>query len=196
MTNPLSEINISTFTAIETADRSKWDKQMYNYAGEEAVKLKYYSQWILGQLADEYSHKHGDCSEFARAIRVEPNSLLTYRWVYRRLIKDNPKYVPDGALTWTALQIISRYNNPTKLIEEYSGKGMITADEIVRDMKNKSREEVGQKPVPKKPRVIVSWNDEESLWEMKMSVDDMGKINWKGEFGKAMYEYLKKIWHE
>ena len=61
--NPLAvtQINPAMLTTINEADFKDWSKDQYVSAGEEASKIKYFSQWVLGKLVSAYSEKYGDC---------------------------------------------------------------------------------------------------------------------------------------
>jgi hypothetical protein len=188
--NPLaiSMIDPDMLRVIEEADLSEWTMDQFLAAGEEAGKVKYFSQWILGKLADAYSKKWGDCSKFAREIHIEPKSLLAYRRVYKKIVKADPKFVPDGYLSWGALQMIAEQPDPVKLIEELTDNGKVTMAETYRHIKQK---ETG-KQVPKKPKVNLKYNEETNMWRLNMTPDDFDKIDWPRE----LWEYLKKRWEE
>jgi hypothetical protein len=191
--NPLavSELRPEMLRTIDEADYSDWDRDAFIAAGEEATKVKYYSQWILGKLADEYSKKWGDCSRYGREIHVEPNSLIAYRRVYRKIKEANPEYVPDGFLTWGVLQIIAEQPEPIKLIEELSKEGKVTIAEVDRRI----REKTGREVLPPKPRVALKFDKEKGLWDLEMDEKDFERINWE-KVGRQLLGYLRKLWKE
>jgi len=184
------EVRPNMLIAIDEEDRSKWTEEEYISAGEEASKVKFYSQWILGKLASEYSQrKWGECSKYARKIHVDPRSLLAYRRVYRKISKADPNYVPDGYLPWGVLQIVAEEENPIELIEELSSKSKVTVAEATRHILEKR---TGRK-VPTKPKVKLRFDEESGLWEIQISEEDFPKINWE-LIGRQLMEYLKKLW--
>lgn len=192
----VSEIRPEILKVIDEADFSDWDRETFISAGEEASKVKYYSQWILGKLAHHYCKKWGDLPDYARSIHQEPDSVRVYRWVYRRITEAKPDYVPDGFLTWGALQIIARYDKPIELIEELSKKGKVTMGEVTRHIKDKERKKKGKKPYPSKPKVKITFNEELELFELEIKEKDWPMFNWRGKFGKSFYKYLRKVWRK
>lgn len=190
----ISEINPEMLKVIDRADFSDWSRDQFITAGEEASKIKYYSQWVLGKLADKYCKKWGDLPAYARSIHQEPDSLRVYRWVYKKITKSMPDYVPDGYLTWRAIQIIASYDKPIDLIEELSGKGKITGDEVIQHIKAKERKKEGKNPLPKKPKVKITFNEEVEKWELDIIQKDFDELYWLGKFKERFSKYLKRIW--
>lgn len=185
------EINPQMLRIIDEADRSEWDEQMYVSAGEEAGKLKFYSQWVIGKLAYEYADRWGDIKRYARDIRVDEASLYAYRRVYKRIHEKDPSYVPDGYIPWAVLQIAAETDEPIKMIEELSSEGKLSVKEAYRYKKEK---ETGR-TVISKPRIALSWNEENGLWKIQMSEGDFDKIDW-GDIGEKLVAYLKRLWNK
>ena len=185
------EINPQIFQVVDKANRSEWQEEMYVSAGEEVGKLKYYSQWILGKLAYEYTDRNwGDCSKYARAIHVDPNSLIAYRRVYKKIHETDPNYIPDGYIPWGVLQLAAETEDPIGMIEELSSNDRLSVAEAYRYKKEK---ETG-KTVLTKPKVHLRWNEENGLWKIEISGKDFEKIDWEA-IGKELMSYLKKLWH-
>ncbi len=200
--NPLAvtQINPAMLTTINEADFGDWSKDQYISAGEEASKIKYFSQWVLGKLVSAYSSKYGDIADFARSIHMEVNSLYAYKSVYETITRSKPDYVPDGHLTWGALLLIAKSEDPKnviKAIEKMSGDGKVSMNDVHRTIKEKERKDKGDnRRLPSKPKVKFTINEELNKWEMTIGLDDMDKINWQGEWGKIFYKFLKKIWEK
>lgn len=187
----LIEINPSALRRIDETDRSEWKEVDYVTAGEEASGVKFYSQWILGELAYEYVEKWGDCSDYARQIHVDANSLIAYRRAYKKIHEQDPDYVPDGYIPWGVLQIATETDDPIGMIEDLSANDKLSIAEAYR---YKRERETGR-TVPKKPKVSLKWNEETGLWQISISEEDFGKIDW-ALIGKQLEVYLRKLWEK
>ena len=191
MNNPslITDTRVELLETVYTADRSKWTEDTYVSMGEGVSGIKFCSQWILGMLAHEYSDKWGECSKYARKMHVDPQSLLAYRRVYRKLKEADPDYVPDGYIPWGVLQIIAGEKNPIELIEELSSNNKVTIPEATRYIMERKT----GKTVPVKPKVKLKFDESGGLWEIQIAEEDFEKINWE-LIGKQLMEYLKRLW--
>ena len=189
----LVEVHLETIMSIDKIDRTEWTIDNYIAAGEEASKLKFYSQWILGKLAYEYTGRvFGDVAKYAREIHIDQASLYAYKRVYTKIFEKDPNYVPDGFVPWGVLQIAAETEEPIKLIEELSADGKVSVEEAYR----RKKEQEGAEPRPRRPRVRFVWDTEQKLWVMDMDIQDFENIDFKVVGKKGLVDYLRKVWNE
>lgn len=186
------EVNPNRVLAYDEADREEWTSEMYAAAGEEIARLKIYSQWILGKFADEVTEKWGDCADFARDIKLPPSSVREYRRVYRSFVMDSARkgidFKPDGAVPWGVMQMAAGTQSPIETLEGLASKGAVTISEAYREIKES---ETG-KPVPKKPQLKLSWDEETGKWKLVLAQEDLPKIDWT-EVKEQLMAYLADL---
>jgi hypothetical protein len=183
------EVHPDTIIAIDKSDRKDWTEDNYIAAGEEASKLKFYSQWILGMLASEF--KWGDVASYARQIHVDADSLYAYKRVYLKIHDADPFYVPDGYVPWGVLEMASESKEPIKMIEDLSAEGKLSREEAYRYKKQQE----GGVVLPPKPRFKVYWSEEKAKWVVEMiyrSLDDVDL----SKFSEEIFSRLKEIWEK
>lgn len=177
--------DLALLREIDWVDRSEWTYDMYIHAGQDARLVKEYSQWMIGKLASEVMDRFKQDEDYADQIGVPVNSLRTYRYVYQKFIKENPDFVPDGYLPWGVLQMAATTDSPIETLTSLQDKDANTISKAYRALKE---EKTGQS-MPIKPKLSVVWDEEKSVWKVKMRPEDISKIDWS-DIATQLTDYL------
>ena len=183
----LIEARPEMLSTIANSDRTEWTYDMYVSAGEEAVQIRGYGSWILGMLASEVEPKRGELKEFAKDIHASYAMVRVYKHVYEKIVGADPDFVPDGFFPFEVLKMAASTEDPIKTLEELKDKGIATIPGAYREIKTST---TGIE-VPKKPSVVLKWDEEKKKWKLKMNPDDLPKIDWS-DVSEQLIDYLTK----
>lgn len=181
----IKRVELELLRDIDRVDRSEWTYEMYVHAGGEARLVKEYSQWMIGKLATEVMDRFKQDEDYAEEIGIPVNSLRTYRYVYQKFTKENPDFIPEGYLPWGVLQMAAATDNPIETLNSLQDKDANTISKAYRVLKE---EKTGQS-VPIKPKLAVVWDEEKSVWKVKMRLEDIPKIDWS-DIATQLTDYL------
>jgi len=164
--------------ATDEANRKEWDYDTYVVAGQDAAKVKGYTEWIIGKLTSEVvAKKYGDIVRYARDIRIPANSVYVYKHIYERLTEAEPDFFPDGFVPYGVLQMAAKaktIEQRKEILKELYAQSVTTMEHGHRVVKEK---ETGKK-VPGKPVFKIKWNDETGTWQALASDKDIDRIDW------------------
>jgi len=147
--------------------------------GRGVNEVKTYSSWLLGKLGDSVTKKYGDIKKYANDIGQNYQVLLNYTSAYRKYVDEDPSFTPDkyfGQVPWGMLYLVSQQDKPVTLLNELVDKGVKSMEHAYREIKQKN----GGVEVPRKPKILFSWNSEVSKWNINLDQKDLDLIDWKG----------------
>ena len=164
---------------VDKTDLGSLDYDELVNLGRAVNEVKTYSSWLLGKLGDAEMKKYGDIKKYALDIGQNLQVLYNYITAYRKYTAEDPDFTPDkyfGQVPWGMLYLVSQQDRPVTLLNELVDKGVKSMEHAYREIKKKA----GGKEVPKKPRIVFSWNSGIGKWNINLDQKDLDLIDWQG----------------
>lgn len=188
----LVEMHPDLVTSIDKQNLESADWTMLVQMGQDAGEIKTYAQWILGKLGNAVSKKYGDLKKYANEINQNPEVLYQYAFTYRKFTQEDPDFHPNkysGSIPWGVLQLAaSKSEMPQKLVDELQDKGVHTAEQAYREIKEQETGIV----VPQKPKVSFQWNPEIGKFKINIKPEELDLIDWT-DVRQQLLSYLEVL---
>jgi hypothetical protein len=188
----LVEIHPDLLNDIDRHSLEDADWNLLVAMGQDASRIKTYTQWILGKLGNAVAKKYGDLKQYADEINQKYEVLNQYVYTYRKFIQEDPSFHPGkyaGSIPWGMLQLAaSKSDSPQKLVEDLQDKGIHTINHAYKEIKE---QETGIK-IPQKPKVNLYWNPELRKFKISLNPDELDLIDWTDVKNQLM-NYLEAL---
>lgn len=163
---------------VDKADLSSLEYEALVEMGLGVNEVKTYASWLLGKLGDAVAIKFGDVKKYSIDIGQNYTVLWNYTGAYRKYTKEDPDFSPDkyyGKVTWGMIYLVSQNSDkPVTLLNELADKGVRTMEGAYRAIKTKQT----GKELPKKPKLLLHWNEETNKWRIDINEEDLTSIDW------------------